>query len=124
MGLNFYIQKYEALDVVFGYTEFMRFRYNILRLIGIDTGEDINIYKTGAAEKMDKNHPLFDFIWHCDCDGKLDSYQCAEMGPVLNNLLEKWAPDNEYDKRLRTDGVKLANAMIRCGDEDADLMFG
>jgi hypothetical protein len=123
MGLSFSIQKNEDVDVSFSYAAFMWLRYHIVRLMGVDVGDKINIFETGAAQEIDKDHPLFDFIWHCDCDGQLSDYQCAAMGPVLKELLEKWAPTDESDQKTKNEGIKLANVMIRCGNEQATLIF-
>jgi hypothetical protein len=123
MGLGFYIEKTEDPDIHFGYIGFMRFRWNVLRLMGIETGSLINIYESGAVEKVPEDDPLFDFIVHSDCDGELDSYQCERIGPVLKGLMEKWEPTNELDRREKDMGLKLANAMMKCAAEDADLLF-
>jgi hypothetical protein len=123
MGLDFYIQRSESVDVSFSYVEYMRFRYHILQIMGIDTGYNINIFKSGAAEKVPKDDPLFDFIFHSDCDGELDDCQCKEMGPRLKVLLESWNPSNTSDQLEKAEGLKLADAMIRCGNEEATLIF-
>jgi hypothetical protein len=123
MGLNFIIQKNEPTGIGFSYVEFMRFRYHVVKLIGIDTGDNINIFETGAAQKVPEDDPLFDFVFHCDCDGELDPYQCEEMGPRLKTLLESWEPTNEFDQMEKKEGLKLADAMIRCGNEGATLIF-
>jgi hypothetical protein len=91
--------------------------------MGIDTGDNINIFASGAAKKVPEDDPLFEFIFHCDCDGQLDEFQCREMGPRLKTLLESWNPGNIFDQLEKTEGLKLANAMIRCGNEGATLIF-
>jgi hypothetical protein len=123
MGLDFMIKRLESVDAHFSYKGFMLFRYHIVRLMGIDTGNNINIFDSGAAEKVPKDDPLFDFIFHCDCDGELDSYQCGEIGPRLKTLLENWNPTDVYEKKEKESGLKLANAMIKCSEEDAHLIF-
>lgn len=123
MGLGFRIQKSESTGIGFSYSGFMRFRYHVVQLMGIDTGDNINIFKSGAAKKIPEDDPLFEFIFHCDCDGQLDEYQCKEMGPRLKTLLEGWNPSDAYDQQEKEDGLKLADAMIRCGNEEAALIF-
>jgi hypothetical protein len=123
MGLDFMIQKMEPTDVSFGYVGFMRFRYHVVQLMGIDAGDNINIFQSGAAEKVSKDDPLFDFVFHCDCDGQLDDYQCGEIGPRLKALLESWNPIDTSDQQEKEKGLKLANAMIRCQEEGAYLIF-
>jgi hypothetical protein len=123
MGLDFSIQKSEFTDIGFSYSGFMRFRYHVVQLMGIDTGDNINIFESGAAGKIPKDDPLFEFIFHSDCEGELDEYQCEEMGSRLKALLEGWTPADIFDQLEKEEGLKLADAMIRCGNEEATLIF-
>jgi hypothetical protein len=91
--------------------------------MGIDAGNNINIFASGAAKKVPEDDPLFEFIFHCDCDGILDDYQCGEMGPRLKALLENWNPTDTFDQEEKKEGLRLANVMIKCHEEGAELVF-
>lgn len=77
------------------YGGFMRFRERLAKAEGFDLKE-----MQGFGGKGDwDDHPegLKYLLNHSDCDGYLDSWECAEILPRLKEIIETWSTADGYD---------------------------
>ncbi len=105
------------------YSGFGRFRERLAEAEGI-TLQDMAGFGGTAEEGRQKpwdnvNSPLVPLLNHSDCDGYLDSYECAEVVDRLAEIVAEW-PENDYDRRS---AEALISGMRHCAEHGCSMAF-
>ena len=90
MGLDF-----SHCDAHWSYSGFMSFRQRVANACGLP-GNLFQHYDDGTFNQL-KDHAVFPFIDHSDCDGELSVDEMQSVIPVLRDVVKQWS-DDDYDK--------------------------
>jgi hypothetical protein len=101
------------------YSGFGRFREKLWNSCGF-YGDLYKLYDNDKfLKQIKKDHPLFDFFNHSDCDGKLTPDQLKKIIPALKNILLYWCKD-DFDK---IEGEELIKGMEVALSKNESLIF-
>lgn len=122
MSLNFCIHRRTIVNAGWSYAGFNAFRQRLV---------DAPLPVLGNFRHACEMHPMNDLFWgnfksslmplinHSDCDGELDSEECAQVEPALRRIIETW-PEDDAD---RIQATRLCDAMRHCAETGDVLEF-
>ncbi len=108
-------------EASWAYSGFMSFREKLVETIIVpcDLRE---MYKSGKHFIL-KEHPIFDFINHSDCDGFLSPEQLKVIVPALEEILEKWDITDVFISHDYNNGKELIKGMKAAIEANENLKF-
>lgn len=113
MGLDF-----SHCDAHWSYTGFNHFRCRVASII-METEKTIDrLYDERMIYRYLMNEPIYPFIDHSDCDGKLTPDELKQIIPQLEDAVSKI--EDVYDKE---NGEKLLKGMKLALKNNEDLRF-
>jgi hypothetical protein len=116
MGLNF-----SNSQVSWAYSGFNSFRKRLANEIGIENLDKMYGFGGRKSWKPYQSDPIYPFINHSDCDGKLPWEECRTVAPRLRELVSKWeGVETAYDKEM---ALQLADDMEKHAKMKKNLIF-